>query len=129
MLAKTKIAFATALVLGSAAAALANDIETKPSGQKQRYESAFTSGAYKSSRFGIRLRLADHPAPAEGGRPDAGRRPGLSHARGLPRLPLASPGVVDPQLLRPRHAVTEIGSNESVASARCSCLPGRSLLL
>jgi hypothetical protein len=48
MLAKTKIAFATALVLGSAAAALANDIETKPSGQKQRYESAFTSGAYKS---------------------------------------------------------------------------------
>jgi hypothetical protein len=60
MLTKTKIALATALVLGSAAATLANDIETNPSeaqsarewaeflGQKQKHGNAFTSGAYKS---------------------------------------------------------------------------------
>jgi hypothetical protein len=60
MLTKTKIALATALVLGTAAAALANDIETNPSeaqsarewaelrGLKQKHENAFAPGAYKS---------------------------------------------------------------------------------
>jgi hypothetical protein len=60
MFTKTKFALVTALVLGAASAALANDIETSPSeaqsarewaqylGQKQQPQNAFASGTYKS---------------------------------------------------------------------------------
>jgi hypothetical protein len=60
MFTNTKIALAAALVLGTASAALANDVETNPSsaqsarewaqylGQKQKHEDRFASNTYDS---------------------------------------------------------------------------------
>jgi hypothetical protein len=60
MFSKTKLVIATALILGAASAALANDIETNPSeaqsagewahylGQKQKPQKAFAPRSYQS---------------------------------------------------------------------------------
>jgi len=60
MLTNTKIALAAAVILGTASASLANDVETNPSsaqsarewaeylGQKQKHENTFASNTYDS---------------------------------------------------------------------------------
>jgi hypothetical protein len=87
MFTKTKIALVTALVFGTASAALANDIETNPSeaqsarewaqylGQKQQPQNAFASGTYKSlvrraQKVAGQAKASTVPCPTLEGYPD-----------------------------------------------------------